>query len=180
MRVLVALAILCFITVQATPLVLARQRQAEIEATQATVDVVTQAVILTEQNEPGQAINFLQRHLAINPGNNSLTMSYVDALIQSRSYSTAAEVMERHSLGRPDDVHLWYKLAETQGQAGNISKVHQARAEYFRLIADYPKARQQLQLAIRIESDNGSSPAEEARLKQKIQQIDNLQQNASR
>lgn len=142
--------------------------------------VVTQAEILTEQNEPGQAINFLQRHLAINPGNNALTMSYVDALIASRSYNSAAEVMERHSLSRTEDVHLWYKLAETQGQAGNISEVHQARAEYFRLIADYPKARQQLQLAIRIESDNGSSPAEEARLKQKIQQIDQLQQAASR
>ncbi len=137
--------------------------------------VVTQAEILTEQNEPGQAINFLQRHLAINPGNNALTMAYVDALIQARSYTKAAEVMERHSLQRPDDVHLWYKLAETQGQAGNISKVHQARAEYFRLIADYQKARQQLQLALRIESDSGASSAEEARLRQKIQTIEQLQ-----
>ncbi len=142
--------------------------------------VVTQAEILTEQNEPGQAINFIQRHLAINPGNHSLTMAYVDALIQMRSYTTAAEVMERHSLTRSEDVHLWYKLAETHGQAGNIGKVHQARAEYFRLLADYPKARQQLQLALKIESESGSSAAEEARLRQKISTIEQLQQNASR
>lgn len=140
---------------------------------------VTQAEFFTEQNEPGQAIILLQRHLAINPGNNPLTMAYVDALIASRSYTAAAEAMERHSLSRPDDFQLWYKLAETQGQAGNISKVHQARAEYFRLISDYPKARQQLQLALKIEVENGSAPAEEARLKQKIQMIENLQQTAS-
>lgn len=137
---------------------------------------VTQAEILTEQNEPGQAIIFLQRHLAINPGNHALTMAYVDALIAARSYTEASEIMERHSQTRPDDFQLWYKLAETQGQAGNISKVHQARAEYFRLIADYQRARQQLQSALRIESDNGAAPAEEARLRQKIEEIEKLQQ----
>ena len=138
---------------------------------------VTLAEILTEQNEPGQAVNFLQRHLAINPGNNALTMAYVEALIESRAYTAASEVMERHSLSRPNDFQLWYKLAETQGQAGNISAVHQARAEYFRLLGDYQRARQQLRSALKIESDNGIAPAEEARLRQKIQEIENLQQN---
>ena len=139
--------------------------------------VVTLAEILTEQNEPGQAIEFLQHHLAINPGNNALTTAYVDALIEARSYTTASEVMERHSLSRPNDLQLWFKLAETQGQAGNISQVHQARAEYFRLLRDYQRARQQLRSALKIESDNGIAPAEEARLRQKIQEIERLQQN---
>tara|TARA_B110000858_G_scaffold198006_1_gene261998 strand:+ start:18319 stop:19767 length:1449 start_codon:yes stop_codon:yes gene_type:complete len=139
---------------------------------------VTQAEVLTEQNEPGQAINFLQHHLAINPGNHALTIAYADALIAARSYTAAAELMERHSLTRPNDFQLWFKLSETQGQAGNISKVHQARAEYFRLIGDYQNARRQLRSALQIESDNGISPAEEARLRQKIQEIEKLQQNA--
>jgi len=139
--------------------------------------VVTLAEILTEQNEPGQAIEFLQHHLAINPGNNALTTAYVDALIEARSYNTASEIMEQHSLSRPNDLQLWFKLAETQGQAGNISQVHQARAEYFRLLRDYQRARQQLRSALKIESDNGIAPAEEARLRQKIQEIERLQQN---
>ena len=139
---------------------------------------VTQAEILTEQNEPGQAINFLQQHLAINPGNHALTIAYADALIEARSYTAAAEIMERHGLSRPNDFQLWFKLAETQGQAGNISKVHQARAEYFRLIGDYQNARRQFRAALQIESDNGISPAEEARLKQKIEEVEKLQQNA--
>ena len=140
--------------------------------------VVTQAEILTAQGEAAHTINYLQHHLAINPGNHALTMAYVDALIKARSYATAAKVLEGHSLSRPDDFQLWYKLAETQGQAGNISKVHQARAEYFRLIADYKRARQQLQLALKIESEGGVTPAEEAKLRQKIQEIEELQQNA--
>jgi len=140
---------------------------------------VTQAEIYTAQNESGQAMNFLQRHLEINPGNHPLTMAFIDALIESRAYSEAAEMMEKHILLRPDDFQLWYQLQETQGQAGNISKVHQARAEYFRLIGDYTSARQQLQFALRIETDSGTAAAEEVRLRQKIRDIENLAQQNS-
>jgi len=84
-------------------------------------------------------------------------------------------VMEEHANYRRGDHHLWYQLAETWGQAGEISKVHQSRAEYFVLIGDYRSAREQLQFALRIESDNGVNPAEEARLRQKIRDIEEMQ-----
>ncbi len=133
---------------------------------------VTQAEIYTAQNEAVTAMDFLSRHLEINPDNHPLTMAYIDALVESRLYGQAAEVMEKHSKTRPDDHHLWYQLAEVQGQAGNISKVHQARAEYFALLADLGKAREQLRYALRVETDNGAAPAEEARLKQKIRELE--------
>jgi len=137
--------------------------------------VVTPAEFFTEQNEPGQAISFLRRHLEINPDNHPLTMAYVDALVAARNYATAAEVLEAHSNVRPKDHQLWYQLAEVQGQAGNISKVHQARAEYFILMADYRNARDQLRYALLVEQDNGASPAVEARLQQKIKDVEELQ-----
>ncbi|MCH7815958.1 MAG: hypothetical protein IIC60_05240, partial [Proteobacteria bacterium] len=137
--------------------------------------VVTQAEIYTAQNEPGQAIVFLRRHLEINPDNHPLTMAFIEALTEARDYSDAARIMEKHTQVRPNDHLLWYELAETQGQAGNISKVHQARAEYFRLVADYRKAREQLQFALRIETDNGAAPAVESRIRQKIRDIEQLQ-----
>lgn len=144
--------------------------------------VVTQAEILTSQNEPGQAIEFLGRHLTINPNNHPLTMAYVEALIEARSYQEAANVMERHALNRTDDQHLWYTLAETQGQAGNISKVHQARAEYFLLGGDLRSARDQYRYALRVENENtnnaGSSTT--ARLQQKIKDIEDLEQQSRR
>ncbi len=137
--------------------------------------VVTQAEIYTKQREAGRAIEYLQRHLEINPNNHPLTMAYVDALIESRAYNEAGRVMEDHANVRSSDHHLWYQLAETWGQAGEISKVHQSRAEYFVLIGDYRSAREQLQFALRIESENDINPAEEARLRQKIRDIEAMQ-----
>ncbi len=137
--------------------------------------VVTQAEIFTAQNEPGQALAFLERHLEINPNNHPLTMAYVDALLEGRNYQRAAEMMEQHTRNRSNDHHLWYQLAETWGQAGNISKVHQSRAEYFLLVGDLVRAREQLQFALRVNSDNEGSPAEEARLRQKIRDIESQQ-----
>ncbi len=141
--------------------------------------VVTQAEIYTKQNEAGRAIQYLERHLEINPENHPLTMAHVDALLASRSYNAAAEVMERHTKNRESDHHLWYQLAETWGQAGNISKVHQARAEYFTLISDFRNARQQLQFALQIETDEAKNPALQARLRQKIKDLEDRQRALS-
>lgn len=137
--------------------------------------VVTQAEILTEQDESGQAVNFLQRHLEINPDNHALTIAHVNALTQSRAYAQAAEILEVHSINREKDHHLWFQLAETWGQAGNVSKVHQARAEYFSLTYDFRNAREQLQFALRIETDNGAPLAALARLRERIKEVEQRQ-----
>jgi beta-barrel assembly-enhancing protease len=139
---------------------------------------VTRAEILTSQNEPGLSINFLQRHLDINPDNHPLTMALADALVEARDYEQAATVLEGHALLRPNDFSLWFRIAETQGQAGDISKVHQARSEYFMLIGDYRAARDQLQFALRVEAENGVTAATEARLRQKIRNIESSQQQS--
>ncbi|MEX2469489.1 MAG: M48 family metalloprotease [Pseudohongiellaceae bacterium] len=139
--------------------------------------VVTQAEIFTAQNEPGRALDYLQRHLEINPRNHPLTMAYVDALQEARQYTRAAETMERHTRERPNDHHLWYELAETWGQAGSIGKVHQARAEYFQLVGDYSRAREQLQFALRLVTEDNASPAEEAKLRQKIREVEQKQRD---
>ena len=141
--------------------------------------VVTQSEIYTSQDEPFRAMEYLDRHLEINPNNHPLTMAYVEALIKARAYNEAAELMASHSRFRENDHHLWYQMAETWGQAGDISQVHQARAEYFVLVGDLRSAREQLQFALRIESDNGASPAEEARLRQKIREVEERQRELS-
>ena len=45
---------------------------------------------------------------------------------------------------------IWYRLAEVRGLAGNISGVHEARAEYFILVGAFDKAREQLTLAVKL------------------------------
>ncbi len=137
--------------------------------------VVTQAEILTAQNEAGMALDFLQRHLTINPGNHPLTMAYADALIESRRYQEAASILEDHAKSRPLDHSLWYLIAETQGQAGDISRVHQARAEYFVLIGDFRRAKEQLQFALNIESGKPGNGAGVAVVRQRIRDIQALE-----
>ncbi|GJM14415.1 MAG: putative beta-barrel assembly-enhancing protease [Pseudohongiella sp.] len=138
--------------------------------------VVTQAEIYTRQNEAGMAALFLSRHLDINPGNHPLAMAYAEALIEARNYAEAASFLERHVQSRESDHNIWYQIAEIQGQAGNISKVHQARAEYYQLLGDFNNARLQFQYALRIERDNGAVAAEQARLRQKMMEMQSKEQ----
>lgn len=133
------------------------------------------AEMLTEQNEPLFALDYLERHLQINPGNHPLTMARADALIAAQRYGEAVEVLEKHANGRPNDHQLWYLIAETQGMAGNISKVHQARAEYFRLVGDFRSAREQLSYALRIETQRDDNQPLIASLRQRVSRVEQLQ-----
>jgi beta-barrel assembly-enhancing protease len=137
--------------------------------------VVTRADILIKQGEAQQALDYLDRHLRINPSNHPLTMTHADALIAQRNYTEAARVLERHALSRPDDHDLWYLIAETQGQVGDISKVHQARAEYFILVGDFRSAREQLNYALRIESSREENIPLISRLRQRMTDVERMQ-----
>ena len=140
---------------------------------------VTQAEIYTRQNEPRLAMDFLARHLEINPNNHPLTMAYVDALLKSRAYEEAAAMMSAHARYRENDHHLWFQLAETWGQVGNISQVHQSRAEYYLLVGDLNNAHEQLRFAFQVETDNGGSAADLARLQQRIRDLESRQRALS-
>ncbi|PCH60905.1 MAG: peptidase M48 [SAR86 cluster bacterium] len=142
--------------------------------------VVTQAEILTSQNEPLMALNYLTRHLEINPNNHPLSMAYAYALIEARQYTEAAKFMQEHARNRSEDGSLWYLIAETEGQAGNISQVHQARAEYFTLMGDYRNAREQLQYALRLETEKGEDLPLEAKIRQKLKEVEAAAQVYSR
>jgi predicted Zn-dependent protease len=100
-----------------------------------------------------KALDLLSEHLRVNPGNNPLTMTYAATLTKAEKYEEAAQVLENHAASHANDMQLWYELAEVQGLAGNISKVHLARAEYFICIGDFARARDQLDFALTLETD---------------------------
>lgn len=114
-----------------------------------------------------RALEILERNLGINPANHPLTMAYATTLTNAGRYAEAAAVLEKHALARPNEMQIWYDLAEVQGQAGNISKVHQARAEYFIAIGDFARARDQLNFAMGLENDQLVT----ARLRQRLDYI---------
>ncbi len=137
--------------------------------------VASKAEILVDSGAPQEALPFIDHHLRINPANHPLTMARASALIGIRDYAAAVRVLEAHVQRRPDDYNLWYMIAETQGQAGDISKVHQARAEYFILVGDFRSAREQLSYALRIENDREENIPLISRLRQRITDVEVLQ-----
>lgn len=96
------------------------------------------------------ALHKLDQLLRVNPNNYPLMMLKSEALWQNHSYEDAADVLTKLSRARPEDPAIWYQLAEARGLAGNISGVHQARAEYFILVGAFGKAREQLTLAVKL------------------------------
>ncbi|MDX1489755.1 MAG: M48 family metalloprotease [Pseudohongiellaceae bacterium] len=140
--------------------------------------IVTQAEILVQQNEAASAITLLERHLRISPGNHPLSMAYADALEANRQYLDAARVLERQAAARPDDHELWYQIAETQGLVGNVSKVHQARAEYFILVGDFRRAAEQIEYALAIETHRTDNGPVLAKLRQRARDVQQLERTA--
>lgn len=132
--------------------------------------VMLQADIARNAEDYDAALSILEDNLRINPNNHPLTMAYAQTLIESREFEQAAQVLERHASIKPNDSNLWYELAEVQGLAGNISKVHQARAEYFLSTGELGKARDQLNYALSLENNRLTI----ARIRQRLDDIREL------
>lgn len=133
--------------------------------------VMLQADIARDSGKADLALSLLEENLRINPGNHPLTMNYAMTLEESGRYSDSANALQSHVQSRPGDVQLWYHLAEIQGLAGNISQVHQARAEYFFGIGDFQQAQQQLVFALDEEQD----PLAVARIRQRQNEMRQVQ-----
>lgn len=112
--------------------------------------VYTDINLHIEQGQYSQALSKLNNLLTINPNNYPLARLQSEALWQAHRYEEASEVLTAISRTRPEDPMVWYQLAEVRGLAGNISGVHEARAEYFILVGAFDMARKQLALAIKL------------------------------
>ena len=97
-----------------------------------------------------EAITKVSDLLLLNPNNYPLMVLKSEALWQSHQYDSADVVLTALSRMRDQDPMIWYRLAEVRGLAGNISGLHQARAEYFILIGVFDMARDQLGLAAKL------------------------------
>jgi len=133
--------------------------------------VMLEADIAKAAGQTERALSILEKNLKINPNNNPLTMSYAKTLNENGRYDDAAAALERQSLLRPNDPEIWYQLAEIQGKADNISKVHQARGEYFITVGDFTRARNQFNLALNLEKDR----LVKAKIQQRLDYIRDLQ-----
>ena len=134
---------------------------------------IAEADILMGKKEYDKAIAMLSRQLAISPGNNPYTMALAEALQDANRYDEADHLLSTQSQRRPDDPHLWYRLAEVRGLAGNILGVHLARAEYFILVGQFERAKQQLRYGY---DRTGSNHIEQSRIRKRLKDIADMEE----
>ena len=132
--------------------------------------VVLEAQIAQNSGQLDEALAILENHLDINPSNYPLSMAYAETLEASDRTQEAVAVFKTLSQQRPNDINIWYQLAELQGLIGDISGVHQARAEYFLGIGEFGRARDHLNLALEERND----PLTVARIRQRLVDIQEI------
>ncbi len=109
--------------------------------------IATRAEMLNAADRFHEAIDLVSLQLVINPDNKPLSMLYSAALTGAGRARDAQAVLNRLSVKYPEDLDVWYELAETAGLAGDVLGVHLARAEYFARVGNFQKAIQHLEYA---------------------------------
>jgi predicted Zn-dependent protease len=120
------------------------------EAPDRLLFVAAYAELLTAAGKYDQAQGLLEKYLLLYPDNPPLAMLYADNLTRSGQFKMAENILDRQATKRPNDIDVWYTLAEVSGKAGDIVGVHRARAEFFALHGAYGRAIQHLEYARRL------------------------------
>jgi predicted Zn-dependent protease len=115
---------------------------------------LAQIEIDTQNNQPDAAESRLQRMLSIYPRSYPLLQAKVNLQLKQKKPTLAEQTLNSMLKLRPEDPDIWYQVAEVRGQTGNIVGLHEARAEFFALMGDYPQAIQQLDFAKRRAMNN--------------------------
>jgi predicted Zn-dependent protease len=105
-------------------------------------------------NRLADAQQRVDRLLGQYPNNYPLKQARSDLLLKQNKPKEAEKVLDNLLKSRSDDPDIWYQVAEVRGLAGNTIGLHQARAEYFALVGDFPQAIEQLDFAKRRASGN--------------------------
>lgn len=109
-----------------------------------------------ESDQARRALPQLQELLAIYTDNLSIAWLYKDALIKAFYFKEAQQVVKRQTQLHPNNIDLWYSLAEISGQAKDIMGVHKARAEFYALRGDWESAIGQLESALKLANEDSS------------------------
>lgn len=105
-------------------------------------------------NRIADAQQRIDRLVAQYPSHYPINQKRVDVLLKQNRMADAEKALENLLKSRSDDPDVWYLVAETRRQNGNIVGLHQARAEFFALVGEFDQAIQQLDLAKRRAANN--------------------------
>jgi len=124
--------------------------------------IIAESDILLGENRVEESHTLIEQ--AINNNNNG---AFIRALktqksalyMAERRHSEAVESLKRLSQDYPDDANIWYQLSEFSGLAGDTLTLHQSRAEFFILFANFKSAQDQLNNILKKYKNNDDAVA---------------------
>lgn len=122
---------------------------------------------------PDAALKTSKALIALYPDSRPVRTLHAQVLREAGQLQPAIQLYKQLTRDYPTDTRLWFELAETEGLAGNILAVHEARAEYYLLTAQFDLALKQLEYAAR---ESALTASDRARLTQKEQEAKALRQ----
>jgi predicted Zn-dependent protease len=105
-------------------------------------------------NRLPEARQRIEKLLKAFPNSYPVLQALTDLQFKEGKTEAAEQTLDKLVKQRPYDPDIWYQVAEIRGQTKNIIGLHQARAEYFALVGDYPQAIEQLNFAKRRAASN--------------------------
>ncbi|MDX1452231.1 MAG: M48 family metalloprotease [Oleiphilaceae bacterium] len=133
--------------------------------------LILKAMSLHNHGDSEQAIALLETQLKRYPDNYPTAISLVNILTDKNQILRATGILNSLARSTPNNPRVWELLAETQGLAGNIVSLHQARAEYFQLHGNFKLALEQLDLAHQKSAGNANTRAKIQVRKNEIQAL---------
>jgi len=111
--------------------------------------ITLKAELLIQQQQYKQALSLLDDALIYQPQDFQLQSTRARVLVASGNFSEATTALKALSEQRPDNPHIWRKLAEAAGKNKQSILAHRANGEYLFAIGFQAKALRQMELALK-------------------------------
>ncbi|MGI9344716.1 MAG: M48 family metalloprotease [Gammaproteobacteria bacterium] len=146
-------------------LTLAYSRQNESEQALALLDTVDDASLPTElllpftllkaevylaSNQQQLALELLRPLESTNSGDYAFAMILAQALVATKQYEQASQLLRHWRAFRPQDPFVWERLADVQLLRGNVLEYHRSSARFAELNGRYTAAIQHMSEAINL------------------------------
>ena len=114
--------------------------------------LITEARIAEQARQDTKALQLYKRALSDYPGNNPLTLSYIEALLKQQKYDRAKSILDTH-LRQPSPAPKLYKLlSRVESKLGNQVATYEALSHYYYQIGQTHQALKQIDLALKTPS----------------------------
>ncbi|MCY7294102.1 beta-barrel assembly-enhancing protease [Alteromonas sp. a30] len=135
------------------------------------VDVATDIDIA--QRKTLDAIERLENVAQMMPRNRVISLNLANASIKHGSYQKANNIIKDYLLTNPEHALSYQLLTESYGESQRFLEMHQAKAEWFALLAAYPQAIDELHNAYNYARENN---LEKQRIRARIEQLREAQE----